>query len=376
MSAGSVKSARPGELLEFTSARGIAAVAVLIYHVDAYCGGVLGRYAPTEYLGPLAVDFFFALSGFVLTHVYREGCKAGSYRHDVFLLRRFARVWPLHMACLLGVGAIVLVGSHAGLQPQWKPTVSSFLTHASMLHATGLSPEKSWNQPSWSVSAEWTAYLLFPLYLSAAGLFRSALGKLALAAVMLVAFVYGIKTVLGLDLFELTTLGALRIVPMFFAGVVLREVMTHGHGLTLSARSLDRLLIAAIVVLYTGMSMGAPMAALWVGLLVILYLLALRSFRPETSILRTRPMVWLGDVSYALYLVHAAVLMIVYGLGAKVLHVSSEAGLIGLGAFAAGVALLVAALGYTLVERPAQRLILRLAGQVRAPVPAAVAATH
>ena len=115
------------------------------------------------------------------------------------------------------------------------------------------------------------------------------------------------------------------------------------------------------------------MAALWVGLLAILYLLALRSLRPEHWVLRSRPMVWFGDVSYALYLVHAPVLMVVYGLGAKVLGVSSNVGLMALGGFAAVLSVLVAALGHALIERPAQRLVLRLAGQARAPVTPAVA---
>lgn len=365
VSNGTSTTDRPGELLELTSARGIAAAAVLVYHVDAYCGGAIGRHAPTGYFGPLAVDFFFALSGFVLTHVYRGGWEAGRYHHVRFLIRRLARIWPLHMACLLGVAMIVLVGARVGITPPWEPTLSSFLAHAALLHATGLASEKAWNQPSWSVSAEWTAYLLFPLYLQAAALFDSAIGKLALAAAILVALCLLLEPLFGLDLFALTTLGAVRIVPMFFAGVVLREVLELGVGRTLSTGALTALVAAATLALYAGMSLSFHMATLWGGLLAILYLLALRALRPEGSILRAKPMLWLGDVSYALYLVHAPVLMVVYGLGAKVLGVSSEVGMIGLGLAAALTALVTAAIGHFAIELPAQRLILTLAGQRR-----------
>ncbi|GLK67459.1 acyltransferase family protein [Hansschlegelia plantiphila] len=360
-----------GEMLELTSARGIAALAVVLYHVDAYCGGVIYRALPTPYFGPLAVDFFFVLSGFVMAHVYGRSWAEGRYSHAGFLVRRFARIWPLHMACLLLVAAIVLGGAKAGLAPQWEPTWSSFLAHAAMLHATGLSPEKAWNQPSWSVSAEWTAYLAFPLYLMLANLFRSPIAKLAAAAGLLAALWLCLKALFGLDFFTLTTFGALRIIPLFFAGIVLRQIMGLGYGRALDVSALNRLLLAAVAALYLGMAFQAPFAAMWVLLLALLYLLALRSQRDAGDVMRSAPMVWSGAISYALYLVHGPVLMVVYGLGSKLAGVSSDLGKLALGGVAIVIAVTGAAIAHHLIEVPAQRLILRIGHQAKRPQPAA-----
>ncbi|MFD1332332.1 acyltransferase family protein, partial [Methylopila musalis] len=213
------------ELLELTAARGFAALMVVIFHIDAYAQGVIASRLPLDVLGLAAVDFFFVLSGFVLAHVYEGPWRKGTYDHVRFLIRRFARIWPLHLAGLLAVAAIVFAGRAVGLTPPWTPTASSFLAHLTMLHATGITPELAWNQPSWSVGAEWTAYLTFPLYLMVASRLRSPAAKLA-AAAALFALCWAIaKLWLGRDLMTLMhDGGALRIVPSFFLGVVLREI--------------------------------------------------------------------------------------------------------------------------------------------------------
>lgn len=353
------------DLPELTAARGFAAAAVVLYHVDAYSHEAIGTLIPTEALARLAVDFFFVLSGFVLAHVYGAAWRDGRYDHRDFLLRRIARIWPLHLVCLLGVAAIVGAGSFVGMAPPWTPTIAGFFEHATLLNAVGLVQENAWNQPSWSVGAEWTAYLCFPVYLMAVSALRSPTAKLVAALVLAAALWTAVRAAWGLDLFDLTFAGALRIIPSFFAGVALRQIMETGAGTTIAPRRLTWMTAGLLLVMALAIHAGSPTILVWPGLLGLVYLLALKGLAPAGGPLRSRPLVWGGEISYALYLVHAPVLMVTYGLGAKLLGVASAAGLIGLGALAAALSLLAAAVLHYVVERPAQRFIVTRAGRPR-----------
>lgn len=106
------------------------------------------------------------------------------------------------------------------------------------------------------------------------------------------------------------------------------------------------------------MVLHAPPLALWPLLPLVIYLLALRALCPENGLLRARPLLWLGDVSYGLYLVHALVLMVTFGIAGKLLGMDGSAGLIAVGAISIVLAVMVAAVAHYIIELPAQSLIL------------------
>ena len=348
---------------ELTAARGFAAGFVVLYHINAYSHGLFAGWFPPLAYGPLAVDFFFVLSGFVLTHVYRDAWTAGTYSHAGFMLKRFARVWPLHMATLVGVAVLIIVGTRFGVIPEWEPTAYSFVMNVLMLHATGLTSELAWNQPSWSISAEWCAYLAFPLFLLAAASLRSIGAKVAAAVGLFIACALIARFAVGDDLVSLmNNFGVLRIVPSFFAGVVLRYILDE-PAMRVSAVNAGRITAALWLVLAITLATafaGLRSEAFWPLILVGILLLALRGRAAAPGLLRSRPLIWAGDISYALYLVHAPVLMVVFGIGGKLLHASSAATLTALGVASFVVAIGVAHLAHVLIERPAQSLIVGL----------------
>ena len=101
--------------------------------------------------------------------------------------------------------------------------------HLFMVHAWGTTAAVGWNFPSWSISAEWAAYLLFPLVAALvlkAQRWRGAIaaGALALCIGSFVAL-SNLHTVLpwvGRDFSQMTAqIGALRILPSFLLGVAL-----------------------------------------------------------------------------------------------------------------------------------------------------------
>jgi peptidoglycan/LPS O-acetylase OafA/YrhL len=155
-------------LLPLDLARGIAALVVAIYHFQD-----LGWFKYPNASPPLAVPFFFMLSGFVLSYSYGELIRSGRMRLADFVLARIARLYPLHLATLLVMGLLWLtIGAWppAGAGPTYPLQASHFsglqllegltLTHALLGGANGF------NGPSWSISIEfWCAFVVFALLL-------------------------------------------------------------------------------------------------------------------------------------------------------------------------------------------------------------------
>ena len=92
---GTAAKRKPSSLDALTGLRFIAAVTVVFVHAFKFGQGstTLGPWAAN------AVTFFFVLSGFILTYVYHERLKQTGLLK--FYWARFARIWPLHICCLL-----------------------------------------------------------------------------------------------------------------------------------------------------------------------------------------------------------------------------------------------------------------------------------
>ena len=174
--------------------RGVCALLVAIFHINA-----LGHFygVPLIRHGLLFVDFFFVLSGFVITHAYAERVSAGGVRD--FIIRRIGRLWPLHLAllvALIGVEFVKLALEMQGISygrgvftrdaEPW-----AIVTNVLMIHGWGIHPYLTWNNPSWSISAEWAAYLAFAaVYALAprrAGVFAVLLGLVSLVLLIFAA---------------------------------------------------------------------------------------------------------------------------------------------------------------------------------------------
>jgi peptidoglycan/LPS O-acetylase OafA/YrhL len=111
--------------------------------------------------GSLAVDLFFFLSGFVLTPVYRRHLDEDRNWRIVsrFLWARFCRIYPASLFTIV----VFMLGFTVGNLP--FPAGTSFtrrLIAALLLMQAPWLDEIVVNSPSWSISAEWYAYLLFP----------------------------------------------------------------------------------------------------------------------------------------------------------------------------------------------------------------------
>ena len=147
------------ELRQLTGARGIAAWAVVLYHLRQ---SIEGLPAPVEAVfakGYLAVDFFFLLSGFVIWLAWHDRIAGAAPR---FWQKRIARIVPLHLAMLAFAVALALLAAARGRPDPAFPWAELPL-HLLLVQAWGTIGALHWNDPAWSISAELAAYLLVPL---------------------------------------------------------------------------------------------------------------------------------------------------------------------------------------------------------------------
>ena len=156
----------PQDLPSLTSIRWFLALGVVLFHYqlnmlapDAAGWGLIER-------ARLPVDVFFVLSGLVLAHVYSRQVEQGRYSHRRFLVARFARIYPAHIAMLAVI--VVLAAVAIGLGQRLEPFdygLDGLFAAALLIHAWfPITAGNEWNGPSWSLSAEWGAYLLFPAF--------------------------------------------------------------------------------------------------------------------------------------------------------------------------------------------------------------------
>lgn len=155
-----------------TGLRGYAALWVMLFHYTASIEGD-GILLLIARQGTCGLTTFFVLSGFILAHVYHNqfAVRVSGASYRAFLWARIARVYPLHLVTLFAWLALV--------PRQPADTALTFALNLFLIQSWGLTNELSWNQPSWSISVEFFAYLLLPLvvrHLSGRGLFFSILG--------------------------------------------------------------------------------------------------------------------------------------------------------------------------------------------------------
>ena len=241
--------------------------------------------------GYLGVDGFFILSGFILGYNYTRGRK---FEYREFIIARFARIYPVHLFCLLSATAVIIVceatnsKSEFGIHPN---TRFDLLTNFLLLNSWKLRPGTSWNDVAWSVSAEWFAYVFFPLFvwLSRAKNKATAIVMLAIPAGILAAVEH-------LYIYKLSIPGGLiRLIPEFYAGILLCKLREYIS----SAPRLSG--IASLLLIASGVACDLDTVVV-IGLAALIFSL---SFEGDALALPLSPtaFVYLGEISYCLYMV-------------------------------------------------------------------------
>lgn len=322
------------KLASLEGLRGILALTVCAGHLGL---NTLGAKYGWSVKFDLAVDVFFAISGFVLARAYYLGRR--SFRD--LLVSRVARLYPLHLATMLWC---LWLSFPAGFD------AALFWQNLVLAHNLGLPPNRwAFNFPSWSISVEMAVSLSFFVIMLRD---RSYLAPaLLLAGLLLEAIAIASGMTPALNHLGIFNSGLVRGVGGFCLGSSAYLLTLKAPGVCARFGRFGGLAVAALVPFFVLQSWSLAIAALF-ALTVFFSVLACGS-HGGMPLLSSRPFVWLGEVSYSVYLLHIPI----YWTATSVLGPR----VYGAGKIALIAAVLLAAhVSYRLLELPAQRLILSL----------------
>ncbi len=299
--------------------RGICALMVALLHFEAFSHLKDLPFFNDAYL---FVDFFFVLSGFVIAANYQERL-ANGFGIGKFMLLRFGRLYPLYFVVLL---ALFLIESFhgAGAFSRTDRSVASLFANLFLLQSFGTFQTLSWNAPGWSIATEFWTCLLFAITCS---FWPKSMTIIAIAAA---AFSLGLIAMFSKFGMNVTyDYGMLRCIAGFSIGV-----LTFAIWQKLSAFQFDERLAFVLevicvlsVVLFVAIakqdqiSIGAPL------LFAVVVLIFAAEGGPISKLLRLSPFLFLGALSYSIYIVHLLIETLLVGL-VKFLSVSYDLGLV------------------------------------------------
>jgi peptidoglycan/LPS O-acetylase OafA/YrhL len=383
-----------GELRGLTGLRIVAAVWVVAFHFHftslpgvADAVSVLG---PLVTQGALGVDLFFVLSGFVIAHTYLErlGPAFRALPTLRFVWARACRIWPAYVLVfnLFGMWLVakLLLGHDDNVAFQAVQPSMGLGAWARQMVMVQLWDQPyfdgaSWVGSTWSISAEWLAYLLFPV----AALVFFRLRRLPAAVLMGGALLLMVPmtwayVATGSPYFPFSWL--IRILCGFSAGVLTYLAVRRLRGGAQVNRRASVVAAVLMVVVPVGLVVGELAGPGRGGAVIAVFPLLVgalaRADRGPAVFLARPAMVHGGHLSYALYLVHIPIFEVYWTAQQHIgwlTEGSVAAHSVGLAVLAS--TFLVAAALHGVIEEPARRLLRRLAlprarrGEPRVTVP-------
>jgi peptidoglycan/LPS O-acetylase OafA/YrhL len=322
------KADERSRLDSLTGLRFFASAAIVYLHIS----GSYGLKPSTFPLGN-GVTLFFVLSGFILTHVYPSFSDSTAVWS--FYRARFGRIWPLHFACFT-LAVVLYIGVPSEIFPSFATRA---VTNLFLLHAWVPTASFAWafNGVSWTISVEAFFYAMFPLLIM--NFQRDWYWKLTLAF-GLVLLMAGVTSTLGVTSISPsaeisantpTILNLLAINPL----PRLLEFVT-GMTCCLAWQKGGRLLPRSFII-SSILEIGAVLFTWWIGYRVAiiasiggflfgddfflwmtlggamipaaaLLIVTLASGRGVVGrILASPPLIFLGEISFAIYMVHQIV---------------------------------------------------------------------
>jgi len=291
----------PHRFLTLDAMRGVAALSVVLYHIQIHSGGFSFAYAG------LAVDFFFMLSGFVLTLAYQKRLAAGWPTAD-FMKVRLIRLYPLY-ALGLGLGvfaACFLTASRPLTAKVWliRLPLALFLLPA-LPGMAGGGAVFLFNNPSWSLFMELVANMFHAFFLRRG---MSAVKILmALSGVVMLGVLIHFKSVFVGMATATVLYGVPRVLFSYCMGIVVFHMWERG-----TRRSQVPPLLLVMVLLFLLMApkirhTERPYEV--VVILVVFPLLISAGASSEMPIRYAGTASFLGLTSYGVYILHEPLLL-------------------------------------------------------------------
>jgi len=294
-------------LHHLTGIRGLAAFIVVFYHIEAYIAPYLDSHILSIVQhGYLAVDFFFILSGFVIAFNYYDRLKVvNKSKVYNFYLKRVARIYPLHLLFILAYLSIPVAYTISGkiLDPEeQKFAKEGFFFSLFLMQSWGGLDTLTWNIPSWSISTEMMAYLLFPLMVFILNFickrFKSwgSCIALVMSCLLLICIFQGSASIGD----YIQPLGVFRCVLEFFCGVCIWYLTKYKwketHG---------RIIFYCGIFIFLFLMNTDIKDYYFVPLTMSLIILGSVLHKSKVNdLFSCAPLIWLGNISYSIYLSH------------------------------------------------------------------------
>jgi peptidoglycan/LPS O-acetylase OafA/YrhL len=299
------------------SLRGIAACMVVLYHSPFNIN--INRLPFMEH-GYLFVDFFFVLSGFVMALAYGEKIK-NHMKFKSYMFLRLGRLYPLHLFMLLTYIPYILARQWfflkgLGGEDQFiDNNIYSFAGNLVLVHSMGLFDSLSWNSPSWSISTEVFAYMVFFL-------FTVTIDKKEwLYAPLLISLVfYGYLVSLNKPSLDLTfDYGFFRCVGAFYLGVFVFRLRKFTDVMSIISRNVAFWEALAVAFIVVGVTI-AEANRLFFVFPILAFALTVLVFSSGTDgvfgrLLNVTALRRVGLWSYSVYMVHRLICGVMGNVG-------------------------------------------------------------
>ncbi|WP_252221729.1 MULTISPECIES: acyltransferase [unclassified Clostridium] len=291
------------------SLRGLAAIGIAFFwhyqHFNPQNGYPFSGKAYWFYnYGWSLVDFFFVLSGFIFCYVYKKRIKNHELSFKKYAILRFSRLYPLLFITLIFVTTIqslrMLLIHNFFVYP--NNDVYHFLMNLFCIQSGWFESGFSFNGPTWSISCEIVAYVLFYIFIYKLHENRKYIFAY-IGMVFLGLFI--VKTGINYPLFN----GNMeRVFIGFFIGCFVYE---FNNFINVSKYKNKIILLCTAILLGVTISSsiwGNVILGNWtVVYTVLIYpliILVALNVSVVNSILSIRPISYLGDLSYSIYLWH------------------------------------------------------------------------
>lgn len=333
-----------------TGLRAIAATMVVMIHTGALVDfGAVGQAITSA--GKYGVDIFFVISGYTIAKTFSE---ATGYR--TYLTRRLMRILPLYWLVILV--ALLLWRSGAFSLPTWmetlgsQPDVYNFFMHLSMLSYLDFRVANSLLGVEWTIPIEVFWYVTLPFLLSFMQRPSKLVGCIFIALLVTAVLSYVSKKMLGTS--QPIKWSPIAHGHLFFVGAAsfyLREQFrtdTSRRPVIMISVAVV-LFIAAVTVQFGGRSEVMALATA-----VVIVFATPDRVSWFTKPLTVAPMLFLGSISFSIYLLHNLVL-----------HLMTDFDLLptsGLGKFLVvyAVTCVLSTLTYLVIEKPTNQAGRRL----------------
>ncbi|HDL6591516.1 TPA: acyltransferase [Yersinia enterocolitica] len=297
--------------------RAVAVIAVFFYHCHLTISGI--NFLKGGFFG---VDIFFVLSGYLISNIIRESLNKGKVDFLNFYIKRFKRIYP----ALLVISLLTSIVAYQLLLPDelfsYGKSLLSSLLFLSNYYFYSVDPYTATSSlynfllHTWSLSAEWQFYMFFPIFMVIISrFFKSHIFQILLVAALLSFTAAQILTVKNADLsFYSFLTRAWELMAGALLSFISRDFLVQEqkkNSIILKLMPIVGIYLIFFSLVFIDDSMPHPS---FITLVPVLGTSLLIIFSNQSEIvgkiLSLKPIVFIGAISYSLYLWHQPVLVV------------------------------------------------------------------